>query len=247
MHIFIVNEPKVVMFMSPNALSFVMDDGLAAVTCCIAGDGIYAADGAQARICNVASRTDECGCKAGCGCYGCCPTMRPYRVVRADPMDPERFTAVTGSDGKVYLLNGCFTETGYITPENGGRTIYDACICYSGGEPALAAAYGNGAYVFDLGGGYKGELWQAPEDSFVNSFWALSPKYCAACYTQNGTEFLEVKENGRTRIAPVPRNVCLREVLAGDDGLYGLFGEKYVYNRLARIYHDGEITFDYTT
>ncbi|MBP5156201.1 MAG: hypothetical protein J6252_06450 [Clostridia bacterium] len=231
--------------MAENAFSFVLDNRLAAVTGVFSGGKVYAADGIDPRIYDVTSRGSECSCSEGCGCYDACPTARPYRVVRSDP-EPSgrRFTAVTGDSARIYTLDGCFAETGFIAPRTGGRTVIDACAYRSGNGTSIAAAFGNAALGFSGNGEYKELLWRAPEDSFINSFWALTPDYCAACYSRNGTDFFTVLENGIERTAPVPAGLNLRSVFAGDDGLYGLFGENYLYNRIARIFANGAISFE---
>ena len=244
-HIFIVNNCCKVILMAENAFSFVLDNRLAAVTGVFSGGKIYAADGIGPRIYDVASRGDECACSEGCGCHEACPTVRPYRVVRSYPEPSgKRFTAVTGDSARIYTLDGCFAETGFIAPRTGGRTVTDACAYRSGNGSGIAAVFADAACGFGMNGEYKELLWRAPEGAFINSFWALTPDYCAACYSRNGTDFLTVRENGKESISPVPAGLNLRSVFAGDDGLYGLFGENYLYNRIARIFANGAISFE---
>lgn len=244
-HIFIVKNCDKVITMAENAFSFVLDNRLAAVTGAFSGGETYAADGIDPRIYNVTSRGSECGCREGCGCYEACTSARPYRVLRADPDSAgKRFTAVTGDNARVYSLDGCFAETGYIVPRTGGRTVTDACVYLSEGERRIAAVFGNAACGFGTDGSFKELLWRAPDGAYINSFWALTPDYRAACYTENGMDFFTVSENGRESAVPVPAGLNLRSVFAGDDGLYGLFGENYLYNRIARIYSNGTVSFE---
>ena len=230
--------------MAENPFSFILDNRLAAVTSAFSGAGIYAADGAEPRVYDVSARSGECGCGEGCGCYPSCTTVRPYRVLRSDPTSAGRYTAVTGTDRRIYTLDNCFSETGYTVVQNGGGSVTDACVYRADGETRYAAVSGNAACGYDRNGNFEELLWSVPEGAYLNSFWALTPEYCAACYSRGGMDFFAVRENGVQTSVPVPEELNLRSVFAGDDGVYGLFGINYLYNKIARIYANGAVSFE---
>ena len=217
-----------------DGLCFTLENSLAAVSAALKGGFVYATDGAECKVYRIA----ECVC----GCFY--TTRRPYRRLRFDPgSGGERGTALSGDCRRIFGFCGDFYETGYLEPDvPSGGYLTDANVFYSGNTRYYAVSTGESAYTYDRCGNRSALLYAPPSGAVIEDFLAISPDYFAAGYVLNGMKFVSVTQNGNAYNAAVPEDIILRMLIAGDDGIYALFGEKYVYNRITKIYSGGTIT-----
>lgn len=226
--------------MSESIFKFTLENCLAATSAVKSAGDYYAADGIEPLVFRPAGdpsvcRPPECPIK----------TCRPYSALRADPQAVfGRYSAAVPRTGTVYSLDGCFRETGaaqLYAPEGESGVLADANIYYSSGEPLICGAYARGAYSYSRTGGAAAEkLYTPPDDGDIKSFLYLGNGNYAAVISRNGLNFIAVRE-GALQTDEVPARFVPRFVFAGDDGLYCLFGEGYIYNSVARVFYGGKL------
>jgi hypothetical protein len=224
----------------PN-ISFTLCNSLAAISAIYTSDRIPATDGKNAKIYFF----DSSGGFTGQTC-----TSRPYRRLRS--ADGLTYTALSCSAAaRLYCTDGNFNEKGYIPLEaaaDRGENCAlqgcptDASTTVIGGEAFIVASFPKKAYLFDMQGKRLLELCAAEGGETITDFISFgSEKYAFA--TLDGNRQTVTVSDGRSKSSLVlSGRFSLRMLFAQGETVYGLFGERYLYNRILPIYSEGRLS-----
>lgn len=230
-----------------NCNTFILNNCLTAVSAATQNGNILATDGIECKI-HIFD-----GCGHFCGCE---KTERPYRRLRYDTQS-NSFSALCGCNrAALYCIDCGFNENGVIELDTSDEhrcscrcgcdcddfsEPTDASITRIGGEPFFIGAFSKSAHLFDSNGRRLTRLCKADRDELLTDFIAFGEEKYAMSTLKNGIRTISVSENGVTKSAVLNRALSLKMLFAENGIVYGLFGKKYIYNRIMPIYADGTL------
>lgn len=236
--------------------TFVLNNCLAAVSATNKDSRILATDGFDCKL-----HVFDC-CGNFCNCES---TLRPYRKLRYD-CKSDSFTALSCCNRpNVYCIDNNLNENGYITlscgendcncaqtnpcgfETNGCNELTDVSLTRIGGELFIIGSFRKSAYLFDINGKRLTKLCQADKNEILSDFISFGEEKYAMSTLNNGVRTISVLENGITRSGILAKNLSLRMLFEENGVVYGLFGQKYIYNQIIPIYENGILTLPNST
>ena len=221
--------------------SFTLNNSLAAISAYMQSSAVLATDGIGSTVYSIS----DCSIEA-------IPTQRAYRRLRVS--DSGTMTALgCCADTRLYFISECFEETGYVSLDSSIRScgslgvLTDASLTTVGDEPFIVGAFESGAYLFDMHGKRLTRLCSAERDETITDFISVGNELFALGTSKNGLTAITVVDGGKEYSGIVSKSVSLRMIFSVGRDIYALFGQSYIYNRIARIYSDGSFTLpDFT-
>jgi len=228
---------------------FVLNNSLAAISAINKENRILATDSFNCSVHVFDSCGNFCGCES---------TLRPYRRLRYDCAS-DSFTALSccnqpyvycidnhlNENGYITLAsgeNGCNCETNCANEANDCNELTDASLTRIGGELFIIGVFRKGAYLFDINGKRLTKLCTADKNEVLTDFIAFGEEKYAMSTINNGVRTISVSENGITRSGILHKHFSLRMLFEDNGIIYGLFGQKYIYNQIMPIYENGILT-----
>lgn len=231
--------------MEENRRSFILNNSLAAVSALPLDDSTLATDGFNCHI-HIFELDGSFREKA--------ETQRAYRRLRSDLRTNQLTALGCCNENRLYFIDENYNECGFIELDTscdfGCRCdcgcddlseVTDASLTTIGEERFIVGAFRRSAYLFDMNGRRLTKLCETDDDEILTDFVHAGNDLFALSTLNNRTRTITVSDNGCIQSAILSRTHTLRMLIAMDDGIYGLFGQNYIYNRIIKIYSDGTL------
>ena len=179
-------------------------------------------------------------------------TIRPYRRLRRSKHNG-LFTAIGNCEiPTVYFLDCNLNEFCLLELEAENRcdcrnynpdVLIDASVTKIGNESFIIGAFQNAAFLFDMNGKRLQKLCEADRNEILTDFVSVGQEIYAMSTLRDKTRTLTVSDNGNIKSAVLNGNYNLRMLLPSENGeLFALFGRNYIYNKIIKIYFQGELS-----
>lgn len=226
-----------------NCRGFILSNSLAAVSAVPFDNYTCATDGVECLIhrFELDGTSDDC-----------IRTIRAYRRLRRNSDTCTTTALGCCNSNRLYFLTDNYIEQGYteldVSCEYGCgcdclcddlSEVTDASVTVIGSDEYIVAAFRKSAYLFDMNGKRLTRLCVAEEDELLTDFIYPESGLFAMSTFRNNRFTITVSDNGTVHNAILERGNTLRMLIPLEDGIYGLFGRNYIYNRIIKIYSDG--------
>lgn len=221
-------------------LSFILPNGLAAVSAAYNNEKIVAVDGTT---CNIFTfNLDGCICDR-------LESLHPYRKIHYD-FRTCRYLALSGNDNRrVFFLNCSLEEVGSVfldletddeEDEEDTYELMDASPDARNSESVIIATHRYSVRAYTVNGEEIGFV-RPIDTSRLNQNFVYSGQTEAFSYIRNDVSFVSIRNGTRNFTGAVPVEFSLRTLISdGQGNVYGLFGYQYIYNYILPIYLNGE-------
>lgn len=214
---------------------FTLENSLAAISAIPFTDHTLATDGYNCQIHKINLQGDTV-CRYD--------TLRPLRRLRQG--EGACYITALGccNDIRLYFLDENLREVGFVqlkTPRicgctiNGFDEITDASVVEMNGTSYIVASSVKGAYLFDLNGKYLETLCVADANEILTDFVYLKNGYFAMATLCGSKQTLTIANESKSQSLVLDRGLVLRMLIPTESGLYALFGESYIYNRIIKL------------
>jgi hypothetical protein len=220
-------------------LSFILPNGLAAVSAAYNNERIIAVDGSTCNIFIFNPDGSICDKK---------DSLRPYRKLHYD-FRTCRYLALSRNDNRrVFFLNCSLEEVGsvYLDLENDSEedeedtyVLLDASPDSRNNESVIIATHLYSVRAYTVNGEEIGFV-RPIDESRLNQNFIYSGQTEAFNYIRNDVSFVSIRSGTQNFTGAVPVEFSLRTLIAdGEGNVYGLFGYQYIYNYILPIFLNG--------
>lgn len=221
-------------------LSFILPNGLAAVSAAFHNEKIVAVDGTTCDI--FIFNLDGSPCDKQ-------ESLHPLRKIHYDFRNC-RYLALSGnSNDRVFFLNCSLEEVGSIfldvdtddeEDEEDTDELMDASPDSRNNESVIIATHRYSVRAYAVNGEEIGFV-RPIDDTRLKQNFVYSGQTEAFNYIRNDVSFVSIRNGTQNFTGAVPAEFSLRTLIAdGEGNVYGLFGYQYIYNYILPIYLNGE-------